>query len=86
MTNYKFISQGLVACVKAAIPSKKLEKFEKHAELVNLPRIGVHENVFFTTVQVNFNAACPREGSSENVVQDGANAGMILALIILSIN
>jgi hypothetical protein len=39
--------------LKIGAPKDYLQLLENHAEMVNLPRIGVHENVAFPAVQAN---------------------------------
>ena len=46
-----------MACVLVGVPTQNIERANRHAELVNTPRVGCHSNVYFPTVQVNLNAA-----------------------------
>lgn len=49
--------------MKAFAPAGVIQAFEEHAELMNMPRIGCDENVFFPTQQLNVAPAVPANDS-----------------------
>jgi len=48
--------------LKIGVPKEYLQQLEEHADAVNLPRIGVDENVAFPAVQAN---VAPASASQE---------------------
>jgi hypothetical protein len=42
-----------IMALKIGAPTDYMQQLEEHANIVNLPRVGVDENVAFPAVQVN---------------------------------
>ena len=52
-------SEVAALCFEAAVPSAIKDIIQSQARAANIPRIGNHANVMFTTVQANISAAEP---------------------------
>lgn len=50
--------------LRIGAPRDYMQLLEEHADMVNLPRIGVHENVAFPAVQANIAPAVALEEAS----------------------
>jgi hypothetical protein len=52
-----------VTALKIGAPKDYMKQLEEHADIVNLPRVGVDENVAFPAVQANVAPAVALEDS-----------------------
>lgn len=52
--------------LRIGAPNDYLQLLEEHADMVNLPRVGVDENIAFPAVQANIAPAVSLEDASSN--------------------
>ena len=52
--------------LRIGAPNDYLQLLEEHADMVNLPRVGVEENIAFPAVQANIAPAVSLEDASSN--------------------
>lgn len=48
-----------MAALKIGAPEDYMQLLKEHADIINLPRIGINENVAFPAVQANIAPAVP---------------------------